>query len=78
LQEKLNGVKDFIFEIAGPTKQPLGNSASDSKSISIHSLIIGALEQAFISMVCRLRNSSVLSRLPLLCNSQELQIKLSY
>jgi hypothetical protein len=29
-------------------------------------------------MVCRLRNSSVLSRLPLLCNSQELQIKLSY
>lgn len=53
----MNGVKDFIFEIAGPTKGPLGNSASDSKSISIHSLIIGALEQAFISMVCRLRNS---------------------
>lgn len=50
IEEKLNGVKDFIFEIAGPTKEPLGNSASDSKSISIHSLIIGALEQAFISM----------------------------
>lgn len=50
IEEKLNGVKDFIFEIAGPTKGQLGESKHDSKSISIHSLVIGALEQSFISM----------------------------
>lgn len=50
VEEKLNGVKDFIFEIAGTSKGPLEDSQSNSKSISIHSLVIGALEQAFISM----------------------------
>lgn len=49
IEEKLNGVRDFIFEIAGQSKE-LGASNSDSKSISIHSLVIGALEQAFMSM----------------------------